>query len=475
MATYSSLLKAQPNKVAEPPHLYRCVTERHIQAAWLEQKYFKHLTTACGLPIKVISPGLWNAGAGPDFLKAHLEIGGKAVKGDIELHLNDAAWQHHNHHLDPRYNDVVLHVSLWLPLQARTMHTASQATFYKTYLEPSLTVPPNRLISLIDLELYPYKKFTGSGKCATLLFKSLSEQNTRGLFHEAARWRLAKKLERLKALTANPRLWLGIGIAAALGYKSNAETFQQLYLFFNQCHLQDKKAILAASLKATGFFSSAAQKKWNSCSYYAELLSSLPKDLDIPEMSVTQQQARPFNHPIRRLAYLAHLMADGAHYLLKEKLFSLWDDAWQQAKPARLRHLLMEALPAYQDAFFNRHYLFGCPIVSGNLALIGEGLKQSILVNAFLPLLSERIRQSNHTEEIRQFDLFYAAIPAESSSKSVYLQHRFFGDTPKKKVLSHADMEQGAYQLHHDFCLHYEASCEGCPFVERYKAHYPRA
>lgn len=32
------------------------------------------------------------------------------LSGSIELHLKTSAWREHGHHLDPRYNDVILHV-----------------------------------------------------------------------------------------------------------------------------------------------------------------------------------------------------------------------------------------------------------------------------------------------------------------------------------------------------------------------------
>ena len=51
------------------------LTERHLQILWLEQKLLKNLITNQGESIEVISPGIWNTGPGPDFLKAHLKIG----------------------------------------------------------------------------------------------------------------------------------------------------------------------------------------------------------------------------------------------------------------------------------------------------------------------------------------------------------------------------------------------------------------
>lgn len=75
-------------EVAEKKNVYHILTERHLQAMWLEQKYFHILKTCDGRHIEVISPGIWNSEAGPDFLKAHLKIGDQEYQGDIEIHLS---------------------------------------------------------------------------------------------------------------------------------------------------------------------------------------------------------------------------------------------------------------------------------------------------------------------------------------------------------------------------------------------------
>jgi hypothetical protein len=66
------------------------ITERHLQALWWEQNYFKPLFTSNGQSLTIISPGQWNVKGGPDFRKAHLRLDNTDIKGDIEIHLTDA-------------------------------------------------------------------------------------------------------------------------------------------------------------------------------------------------------------------------------------------------------------------------------------------------------------------------------------------------------------------------------------------------
>lgn len=89
-----------------------------------------------------------------------------------------------------------------------------------------------------------------------------------------------------------------------------------------------------------------------------------------------------------------------------------------------------------------------------------------MLVNVILPLLYRELEGDSLTA----LEEFYQALPANKNSKSRYLTHRFFGETVKGELLQKARLEQGAYQLHRDFCMHYEASCAGCPFIENYQA-----
>lgn len=476
MNAYRSLLDILPGAVAESPGTYSCITERHIQALWLEQKYFKNLKTFTGLPIRVISPGIWNADAGPDFLKAHLTIGGTEVKGDIEIHLSESSWTEHKHHEDVRYNDVVLHLCLWNSSKALALKTQNGCSFYSAFLESFLTVSPHRLVSLIDLELYPYKKFLGSGRCSKQLFAKLSEQKAVNLFSDAALWRLNQKASFLKARTPNPRLWLGVGIAQALGYKRNAETFSQLYLWLNEQKIFDEETLFSLSLQICGFFSSDYQERWKKCSYYNKLLDIIPLQSDHPTLPIEILKARPHNHPVRRLAYLAKFVADPSHYLLSEKLFNMWEQ-FQCGKKSNDRQskrlqALFEQIPSYPDSFFNHRYIFGGVEQNDPLSLLGQNLKRTILVNSFFPLLAEQITKRNIAQEWEDFLIFYNSLPSEKSSKTTYLRHRFFGDAPKGKLFDRADLEQGAYQVHRDFCIHYEASCDGCPFINRYQSLY---
>lgn len=466
---YDLLLDPHCQTVAEKPAKdYLNFTERHLQAMWLEQKYFKNILTIDEQPVQVISPGIWNAEAGPDFLKAHIKIGDKEFLGDIEMHLRSESWAQHGHHLDPRYNNVILHVAFWKSNAPIEIITPTKKVIPQLYLEDFLTISSNRIIQLIDLDLYPYKKFIGSGRCAQSLFKTMPENETVNFFRNAASWRLLQKRRYLQAHVDNPQHLMAAGYAMALGYKNNSEAFLELFLRLQKLKPASEEELLAIGMLCCGFFEESYRKKWGESEKYNRL-HSIVKDRNHPPVKLVLNQIRPLNHPIRRLVALVKLISDPLH----TKLFFLMSASWEQfwptkQKPRILWEQLRDHLPTYADEYWNSHYTFENMPRKEFLSLIGDNTKNEILINAFLPLLQESILERGHAKEMEAFENFYSTLPASDTGKTRYLIHRFFGDTPKGGVLNKADVEQGAYQLHKDFCLHYEASCVGCPFVERY-------
>ncbi len=472
---YSHLLQQQwPRQLEEKTASYHLFSERHLQAIWLEQRYFRPLTTATGRCIEVISPGAWNGEAGPDFRHAHLRIDGQEVKGDIELHLSQEGWMHHKHHLDPRYDQVVLHVCLWTPQKELVIQTSSGREIQQTFLEPSLTIPISRIARLLDLDLYPYRKFVGSGKCAQSLFRHLPESSIRALFSSAAQWRFREKRNYLTEHLQNKKYRLSLGMVAALGYKNYTQLFVNLYLWLQtqpSSSLQDRIALL---LGVTGFFQEPFCTRWSQSAAYLDYTSRW-KSMDHQKLSyfpLKVQAARPYNHPIRRLVALAFISQDASLQTLLTQLVATWKGCWMDCvKPREYRQLsktLISLFPTYQHPYWNQHFLFEEQPADQFLTLMGQDLSTLVIVNTLIPLLQEECASPREEQALLQFT---DALSLPASGKRRYLVHRFFGDSPQGELLHSGLMEQGAFQLHKDFCVNYESSCEGCPFVERVKNH----
>lgn len=474
---YADLLSPHQSVTCETATSYPLITERHLQALWLEQKYFKPLVTSEGLEIEVLSPGYWNAEAGPDFRMAHLKVGGTEWKGDIEIHLYDDSWYHHQHHLDPRYNQTVLHVGYWKPKESKPFDRECGQIPFAVHLQDFLTLPIQRLISMIDLDLYPYKKFLGSGRCATSLFSTLSQNELVHLFSSAAQWRLQAKHQLLQSSCVNPSDYFLAGVAMALGYKRNAAAFLNLFSHLAPYRWETEDPYLALALDACGWFGESYQEKWKHNLRFCHL-KRLKTELGIalPKVQLDLANIRPLNHPIRRLALLAKLLCNRERPL--QALFDqVWESGWKSysTDPKGLHRALMSAFPDFQDSYWNRHYTFETPPQQQHVPLLGEDLKQTILVNVYFPILDHAIKTRSVPQEDETFLFLYHSLSGQESGKLRYLSHRFFGDNTKKEVLSSLITQQGAYQVHRDFCMHFEASCVGCPFVERYEEEFRSA
>ena len=85
--------------------------EAFLQFLWRYQKLSStQLKTASGEELIVLQPGVWNTGAGPDFLQAKILLGHVQWSGHVEVHRKSSDWWHHKHHQDPNYDAVILHV-----------------------------------------------------------------------------------------------------------------------------------------------------------------------------------------------------------------------------------------------------------------------------------------------------------------------------------------------------------------------------
>ncbi len=63
-----------------------------------------------------IYPGRMNTIEGPDFESAEFQLDGRIYRGDVEIHVRFNDWHAHGHHLDPKYDRVMLHL-VWEDLK----------------------------------------------------------------------------------------------------------------------------------------------------------------------------------------------------------------------------------------------------------------------------------------------------------------------------------------------------------------------
>lgn len=103
----------------EVPGLYGGIRleERVLQRIWSEVAFrTEGMKTADDRKLEIISPGDWNLSEeGPDFKNVVIKLDDEEVLGDLEFHFRPEDWKNHQHQVDPSYDRLVLHVSLFPP------------------------------------------------------------------------------------------------------------------------------------------------------------------------------------------------------------------------------------------------------------------------------------------------------------------------------------------------------------------------
>ena len=85
------------------------ISELSLSAAWNDQRIGESLRTTDGRSLTIVHRGTWTHGFGPDFRDAMIQLDGRdLLTGSIEIHLSTGAWRDHGHHLDSRYDDVLV-------------------------------------------------------------------------------------------------------------------------------------------------------------------------------------------------------------------------------------------------------------------------------------------------------------------------------------------------------------------------------
>ncbi len=117
---------------------------------WQSQAFQREsLLSTQGEPLQILSAGIHNHDAGPDFLHAKIQIGPMIWSGSVEIHIKASDWLKHQHQQDPAYDTVILHV-VWEADQpvSRTDGTRIPTLTLKNRIDLSLLARYQRLFSI---------------------------------------------------------------------------------------------------------------------------------------------------------------------------------------------------------------------------------------------------------------------------------------------------------------------------------------
>ncbi|MEM1042685.1 MAG: DUF2851 family protein [Bacteroidota bacterium] len=438
----------------EPDARVEHVPEAVIQDLWQHLR-FRHadLRTSESVPVEVWHPGALNTDAGPDFSGARLRIGDLAWSGDVEVHRTSGEWVLHRHDEDPRYDRVVLHVTL-----VADRHTGRLRRSDGTVL-PEVVLYPRLQDSLRALLHRFYATPTRGLPCAAH-WPDAPEALRRDLIRAYGHARLAARRDALAdAFLTTPDLdqLLYERTLRALGYAKNADPMERLARrvplrrLRTLTDLRDAEALLfggAGLLPASGIEDRETEAYVDGLRDRFERLTADEPVRPMLATAWTRARLRAPSLPARRIAQAAALAAPGG-LLHRDPVAYLVHALQSEQTAAALRQALTGAAPS---AFWTTHVRLDRPCKPMSSS-IGRRRAEAILVNAVFPVLLLWAEQTGDTPlEARVTDL-YRQLPA--ASDEVTRHYERLGTKPANALEA-----QGLHQLYRTRCA--DGRCLAC-------------
>lgn len=324
--------------------------ELALSIAW-HAALTRHVTTTDGQRVDIIFPGHWTHGHGPDFRDAMLSFpNGRVFAGDVELHFRARDWERHNHHTDPAYDNVVLHIVTTIDgFVTRRANGGLVATAV-------LGIPDSQLQAVHDGQPALWSQF-GGDVCAPEL-AARSPSTIRSILQRLGDRRLEERVASFEGAfaTVPPADALLPALFDAFGYARNREQMRALasrlpwstvLMSLDAAPQPDTRLRLLSLLLGVG--------GWLPLSPTHAKVVMLPPD-DVARIEREWQthgipwhghalpstiwdiaRVRPANHPVARIASLASLLGRSGSRLIPTLHEAIRGD---QSIPALLQEMI---------------------------------------------------------------------------------------------------------------------------------------
>lgn len=442
------------------------VPEQVLQCVWYDHLFPEDgLATDDGRPLRVVSPGWWNHGEGPDFKGAQLEIAGRLVNGDVEIHHSHGAWKSHGHHLDARYDQVILHVVLDTEPPSNPVLTLSGRAIPAFLLGRHLREDLRELADALETDAYPYRVAGAHGACAGLIPRQGAGPLERFL-ELAGDWRMLNKARALRERMdfAGPDQAIYEALLSACGYSHFKQHFRLIarhlpYDRARQLGLQDPMLLEAALLRIAGLLPDALPEGTTAVPHFARLRALRRDRLEgLRPLPLVWRRVgvRPNNNPERRLAGAARFLARTALDGLAETLEGIWrEDLPPLARRRRFEELFPNAM-----GFWAIHCTWTGKRLAKPVAPLGASRVHAIIGNVFVPAALAMARQNRNRMKEERIHAFFAVLPKEPENQVVKIMlPRLLAEHGKIKL--NFRRQQGILQMHQDWCQP-NPSCHNC-------------
>jgi len=430
---------AAANEGIQPPDahiLSPAPSEAELVHLWEGQRFPPQaLVSGDSSALRVVFRGRpCSGGAGPDFRDAVIELRGRRVRGDVELHVLASGFRRHGHHRDHAYDNVILHVVFWDDDGENTCLASGRRV-------PVVALGPWVARRAEELQAWLSHPPLWQEPCCSAN-QRLGVEAVAAILDEAGDRRFQEKVATFAAALAeeDAEEILYRGILEALGYSQNREPFcllaralpwRQLRACIRahppQERVQTAETIL---LGRAGFLGPLAGDLGSLPSWSAHRNGT-----ESPALSWCLAGIRPENHPARRLAGAARLLVRYLGRGLLAGLLGKVAEASLQGPQVLTTALRVDA------------------------GLIGPGRADEIAVNVVLPF-TQAWAQARHDKPLAQAALtLYQRYPKLSSYGILRRLTAALG----RELTAGARRQQGMLHLFNRYCR--QGGCNRCPLA----------
>lgn len=345
-----------------------------LQYAWSHRMFpLGELRTVTGSVIDVLSTGIQNTDAGPDFVGACVKIDGMVWNGSVEVHLKSSDWYLHKHDNDPVYSNVILHV-------AQDVNCAVMTMDGRVIPQLQLDIPQrvrDNYTRLIESDKTP--------KCRDILTSIphiVISSWFSSLYVERLEQRTGLIMERRKRFDNDWEATLFVTLCRNFGFGKNGDAFEQLARLIPM-HALGKHRDDLFQIEAM-FFGVAGMLDDTSDTTLPEYYHKLSREYHYLKRKFALQsmephnwrflRLRPQNFPHIRIAQLSMMYYSGMINLSKVVNSETVVD-------------LYELLQTHVSDFWTTHYSFRASWSKPVDRILTSSSKDLIIINTLVPLL----------------------------------------------------------------------------------------
>ncbi len=412
--------------------------EAFLSFIWKHQYFDKyHLKTEQGDKLQILDPGHSNPNSGPDFSEARVRIADTEWIGLVEIHVKSSDWFLHKHHLDPSYDQVILHV-VWNANQSvSTTDGRLIATLVLNHRVASSLILNQRRLEMSATRV-PCDRFN----------RHIDPESLQNMMDRTIKQRLERKsTDILKMLGSYHGDWDQVTylvFGKNFGFYINSEAFLSL-VGSVPLSITRKISTNLFQLEAIYYGQAGLLETITGDAYFRELQSEyrfLQKKFSLASTVLRRRmwkylRLRPSNFPTIRIAQFAVFMQQGGY---------------QFSKIRDLDHgygnLFKELVPS---DYWKHHYDFGK--IGGSGGSLGRSSCNNLVINSIVPLLWAYAIYTAEPRYCRLALSLLKQIPCEQNHILSYWKENGF-------KLSSALDSQALLELNNQYCSY--KNCLNC-------------